>query len=46
MVRKPRANREDGVEGEKEGRGLTVSSNQKKPAGGTERVGGVSEEHH
>lgn len=36
----------DGVEREERGRGLDVSSNQKKPAGGTERVGGVREEHH
>lgn len=26
---------------EEQGRGLDVSSNQQKPAGGTERVGGV-----
>lgn len=43
---KTSASREDGVEGEGEERGLHVSSNQKEPAGGTERVGGVREEHH
>lgn len=32
--------------GEKEGRGLTVSSNQREPAGGTERAAGVREELH
>lgn len=32
--------------GEEEGRGLTVSSNQREPAGGTERAGGVREELH
>lgn len=36
----------DGVEIKEQGRGLDVSSNQKEPAGGTERVGGVREEHH
>lgn len=30
----------DGVEREEQGRGLDVSSNQKEPAGGTERVVG------
>lgn len=32
--------------GEEEGRGLTVSSNQREPAGGTERAAGVREELH
>lgn len=34
------------VEGEEEERLLDVSSNQRKPAGGTGRVGGVRAEHH
>lgn len=45
--KKTRANWEDGEErGERRERRLDVSSNQRKPAGGTERVGGVKEEHH
>lgn len=34
------------AKGEEEGRGLTVSSNQREPAGGTERAAGVREELH
>lgn len=34
------------MEGEEEERLLDMSSNQKKPAGGTGRVGGVRAEHH
>lgn len=41
-----RGNRVDRVERKEQGGGLDVSSNQKEPAGGTERVGGVREEHH